>query len=213
MAAPPAVAHRAQRTAPHPTAHSGTDCSVPRARPCTLTASIGGRQRGSFLVEVAGGSHKIEVFNTGYEPYIEYVDASAEKAEMLTIYLRESRQTLPPEPEPARTWEPEPTYPRPGLCGPDKARLLILFLPPASEGACTAIEGSHVLLGFDLSQAIWSCTSREGRRGLPAVLNVDIPEKEGGRFFDNPAGLLPAPAGSGRSLPNSRDVLFFANNA
>ncbi len=71
--------------------------------------------QGSVLVEVAGGSHKIEVFKTGYEPYLEYVYASAGKTEMLTVYLWESppTETVPPEPEPAWTWEPEPTYPGP----------------------------------------------------------------------------------------------------
>ncbi len=72
-----------------------------------------------LFVQVGPGSHKLEIYKQGYEPYLEYLYISRGETVARDVYLENSYYNPYPEsdpvwtPAPTWTWEPDPTYSAP----------------------------------------------------------------------------------------------------
>lgn len=77
-------------------------------------------------VRVCPGSHKLEVYKQGYEPYLEYLYIGSGETVTRNIFLEDASYNPATEPypvwtpAPTWTWEPDPTYPGPVYVAPTR---------------------------------------------------------------------------------------------
>ncbi|WP_164913746.1 PEGA domain-containing protein [Methanoculleus taiwanensis] len=79
-----------------------------------------------LFVQVGSGSHKLEIYKQGYEPYLEYLYISPGETVARDIFLENNYYNPYPDsdpvwtPAPTWTWEPDPTYSGPVYVAPTR---------------------------------------------------------------------------------------------
>ena len=77
-----------------------------------------------LFVQASPGSHKLEIYKQGYEPYLEYLYISRGETVARDVFLENIYYNSYPEPDPvwtpAPTWEPDPTYSGPVYVAPTR---------------------------------------------------------------------------------------------
>jgi len=79
-----------------------------------------------LLVQVSPGSHKLELYKQGYEPYLEYLYIGRGETVARDVLLESTNYNPDPGPDPVWTsaptwtWEPDPTYPGPVYVAPTR---------------------------------------------------------------------------------------------
>jgi hypothetical protein len=75
---------------------------------------LGVAEADGLFVQASPGSHKLEVYKQGYEPYLEYLYISRGETVVRDVFLESTYSNPYPEPvwtpAPTWTWEPDPTY-------------------------------------------------------------------------------------------------------